>query len=182
MVSTLTTPRLLLRQWQDEDLGPFRQMNADPQVMAFYPALLSAAESDALATRISGLISERGWGFWALELRATGQFIGYTGLHVPSAALPFQPCVETGWRLAVPFWGQGYATEAARAAVAFGFGTLNLAEIVSFTSLLNLRSQRVMERLGMQRQAGSFEHPTLPEGHPLRPHCLYRIRSVSRTG
>lgn len=170
----LETSRLRLRPWRDEDFAPFAALNADPQVMAHFPATLDRAESDVLAARCQSLIEAQGWGFWATEIKASGDFIGFVGLHRPIAELPFSPCVEIGWRLARPFWGQGYASEAARAALSFAFNDLALAEVVAFTSLANRRSQAVMERLGMRR-AENFEHPALPPGHPLREHCLYRL-------
>ncbi|MBL8403626.1 MAG: GNAT family N-acetyltransferase [Dechloromonas sp.] len=170
----LETSRLRLRPWRDEDFAPFAALNADPQVMAHFPATLDRVESDVLAARCQSLIEAQGWGFWATEIKASGDFIGFVGLHRPIAELPFSPCVEIGWRLARPFWGQGYASEAARAALSFAFNDLALAEVVAFTSLENRRSQAVMERLGMCR-AENFEHPALPPGHPLREHCLYRL-------
>jgi len=172
--SDFQTKRLLLRQWQPADRAPFATMNADPRVMQHFPALLSRAESDAMAARCQALIEERDWGFWAVELKATGTFIGFVGLHTPTAALPFSPCVEIGWRLAAEFWGQGLASEAARTALEVGFGRLALSEIVSFTAIENRRSRAVMKRLGM-RETEEFEHPGLPVGHPLRRHCLYRL-------
>jgi len=168
------TTRLLLRQWTPADRAPFATMNADPRVMRHFPALLSRAESDAMADRCQALIEERGWGFWAVELKASGAFIGFVGLHTPSATLPFSPCVEIGWRLAADYWGQGLASEAAWAALKTGFGTLDLSEIVSFTTIENRRSRAVMARLGM-RETEVFEHPGVPIGHPLRRHCLYRL-------
>ncbi len=170
----LETSRLRLRPWRDEDFAPFAALNADPQVMAHFPATLDRVESDVLAARCQSLIEAQGWGFWATEIKASGDFIGFVGLHRPIAELPFSPCIEIGWRLARPFWGQGYASEAARAALSFAFNDLALAEVVAFTSLENRRSQAVMERLGMCR-AENFEHPALPPGHPLREHCLYRL-------
>lgn len=149
-------------------------MNSDPEVMRYFPAPLSREESDAMADRISGLIAERGWGFFALELKTEKRFIGFTGLHTPFAKLPFGPCVEIGWRLARDQWGRGLATEAAREALRFGFGDLKVPEIVSFTAVGNARSRAVMERLGMRRD-GDFDHPDLPEGNPLRRHALYRL-------
>ncbi|MEO6854765.1 MAG: GNAT family N-acetyltransferase [Rhodoferax sp.] len=170
----LETPRLLLRQWLPQDRAPFAALNADPQVMEFFPAVRTRAESDQMVDSCQALIAERGWGFWAAELKTSGQFIGFVGLHEPSALLPFSPCVEIGWRLAAPYWGQGLATEAAKAALQFGFDQVGLAEIVSFTAVANARSRAVMERLGMQAD-GTFEHPQVPEGHALRLHCLYRL-------
>ncbi len=172
----LVTKRLLLRQWQPSDCKPFAQLNADPRVMAYLLAPLTAVESNQLAQRCHSLIADRGWGLWATELQNTGQFIGYVGLHSPTVALPFGPCVEIGWRLAFAHWGQGYATEAAQAALAFGFQALQLPEIVSFTSVLNHRSEAVMKRLGMVKQPDDFEHPAVPAGHRLRRHCLYKLK------
>lgn len=171
----INTDRLRLRQWRAADREPFAALNADPAVMAHFPALLSRADSDALAQRCENLIAERGWGFWAAERLDSRQFIGFVGLHTPSPALPFSPCVEIGWRLAVPHWGQGFATEAARAALRVGFARLGLREIVSFTPLGNLKSRAVMERIGMCDKHQPFEHPMVPVGHELRTHCLYVI-------
>ena len=170
----LETPRLRLRQWCDADLAPFAALSADPRVMEFFPALLSCEASNAMALRCQTLIAERGWGLWAVEEKRSSEFIGFVGLHVPTAALPFNPCVEIGWRLAAAHWGQGYATEAAQAALNFGFDTLQLEEVVSFTSVLNTRSQAVMQRLGFQL-AGTFQHPSIPPESPLAPHVWYRI-------
>ena len=170
------TERLRLRRWQDEDRAAFAAMNADPCVMEFFPSTLNRAQSDAVVDRIQADFAQRGWGLWAAELKATSRFIGFVGLNVPAAALPFSPCVEVGWRLAPAHWGQSYASEAARAALHVGFDRLGLDEIVSFTAVGNLRSQAVMERLGMQRDAQTFEHPAVPADHALRTHCLYRLR------
>lgn len=169
------TERLLLRQWDDADRGPFAALNADPAVMKFYPEPLSRSESDAMANRCRSLIAERGWGLWAVEKKDTHEFIGYVGLHVPASELPISPCVEVGWRLAAEHWGKGFATEAARGALRTGFESLALLEIVSFTSIGNLRSRAVMERLGMRQTDESFEHPAIPVGSALRKHCLYRL-------
>ena len=129
-----------------------------------------------MADRCQTLIAERGWGFWAVESKESGEFIGFTGLHIPAAALPFSPCVEIGWRLAFRYWGKGLASEAARDALRFGFESLSLPEIVSFTSVHNFRSRAVMARIGMQNSPETFEHPNVPENHALREHCLYRLR------
>jgi len=171
------TERLRLRQWITADREPFAALNAEPKVMEFFPAPLERAASDALASRCESLIAERGWGFWAAETKVTRQFIGFVGLHIPVAELPFSPCVEIGWRLASPYWGKGYATEAARAALQVGFELLGLPEIVSFASLHNRRSRAVMERLGMRETAEIFEHPHIPVGNSLCKHCLYRLSS-----
>ena len=170
----LATPRLRLRPWRESDLAPFAAMNADPLVMEHFAAPLSRQESDAYARRMQAAIEERGWGNWALEVIGGEPFVGFTGLSAPSFEAHFMPCTEIGWRLARSAWGQGLATEAARAALDFGFGELGLAEIVSFTALGNARSVAVMERLGMRRD-GEFDHPRFPDGHRLRRHVLYRI-------
>jgi len=176
VTSELDTERLRLRQWIASDLVPFAKMNADPHVMEFFPARLDRQASDALAGRIEAKIAERGWGLWAAEARATGEFIGFIGLQPPLDQLPCSPCVEVGWRLAQPYWGKGFATEGARAALRFGYEKLGLDEIVSFTVPANRRSRAVMERLGMHEdKAGMFEHPSIAPGSPLRLHCLYRL-------
>jgi RimJ/RimL family protein N-acetyltransferase len=145
--------------------------------MEFFPSPLTREQSDDMADRCESLMRERGWGFWAVELKTEGTFIGFVGLHVPAARLPFSPCTEIGWRLAFHNWGYGFATEAAQEALRIGFEVLGLEEIVSFTAVANRRSRAVMERLGM-RQSGLFEHPSVPVGNPLREHCLYRLRKV----
>ena len=151
-------------------------MNADPAVMEHFPSVLSRDESDALADRIEAHFERHGFGLWAVEIRGSAPFAGFVGLAVPSFEAPFTPCVEVLWRLAREHWGRGFATEGARAALAFGFHTLGLAEILSFTAAVNLRSRRVMEKLGMTRRPDDdFHHFLLPEGHWLRPHVLYRI-------
>jgi RimJ/RimL family protein N-acetyltransferase len=170
------TERLVLRQWRDDDLEPFAALNADLEVMRYFPAPLTRAQSDALAERERERIARGGWGLWAVEVVDGPPFVGFVGLARPAFDAHFTPAVEVGWRLAREHWGRGYATEAARAALAFGFDELDLAEIVSFTSVLNERSQRVMDRIGMSRDLdGDFDHPSLPAGHPLRRHVLYRI-------
>lgn len=172
----LRTERLLLRQWRDEDLEPFAELNADPETMRYFPAPPSRAESDALAERARRQIASEGWGLWAVEVAGGASFIGFVGLARPSFEEHFTPAVEVGWRLARDHWGRGYATEAGRAAVAYGFEELGLDEIVSFTSGLNKPSWQVMERLGMTHDpADDFEHPRVPAGSPLRPHVLYRL-------
>ncbi|MFG1944751.1 GNAT family N-acetyltransferase [Nonomuraea sp. NPDC048826] len=173
----METERLIMRRWRESDREPFAALNADPQVMEFFPASLTRAESDSLVDRIEQGFDERGYGLWALEVRKTGEFIGFAGLAMQTFEAPFTPAVEVGWRLARPAWGHGYATEAGRRAIEHGFGEAGLEEIVSMTAVLNVRSQAVMRRLGMTRDpADDFAHPFLAEGNPLRPHVLYRIR------
>ena len=156
-------------------------MNADPAVMEHFPAPLSREQSGAMVERIEASIESRGFGLWAVEVKGGAPFIGFVGLSVPNFEAHFTPTVEVGWRLAAAHWGYGYATEAARAALDFGFGPLGLGEIVSFTTASNRQSRRVMERLGMSRDPhDDFEHPNLPVGHPMRVHVLYRLRAPER--
>jgi RimJ/RimL family protein N-acetyltransferase len=176
-IPEVRTARLLLRGWRDADRPSFAALNADPEVMRHFPAPLSKAASDRLVDAFIESWEERGFGQWAVERAADGQFLGFTGLSRPSFEAPFMPAVEVGWRLAREAWGQGYATEAARAALVFGFETLQLDEIVSFTVPANVRSTRVMARIGMTHDpADDFDHPKLPDDHPLRRHVLYRLR------
>lgn len=176
-MTELATDRLLMRQWREDDKSPFAELNADPVAMQHFPSPLSRAESDAFVDRMHARLADNGWGLWALKLRATGEFIGFTGLAPCPEDLPFAPATEVGWRLRRQHWGNGYATEAARAACEFAFQTLQLDELVSMTSVTNVASQRVMQRLGMTRDpADDFDHPRIPEGHPTRPHVLYRLR------
>lgn len=172
----LRTERLLLRRWHPEDREPFAALNADPRVVEFLPGPLSRAESDERAARFEAHFQEHGYGLWAVEVVGVVPFAGFVGLSVPRFEAPFMPCVEIGWRLAAEHWGRGYATEGARAALAFGFERLSLTEIVSFTVPENIRSRRVMEKIGMKRlPEEDFDHPLLPEGHRLRRHVLYRL-------
>ena len=174
----LVTERLLLRRWRAADLAPFAEMNADPLVMRYFPRPLDRAESDAIVERTEASFAERGYGLWAVERRADAAFLGFTGLSLQVFEAPFTPCVEVGWRLRVDAWGHGYATEAGRAALRFGFEEIALAEILSWTSVSNLPSIRVMERIGMHRDpADDFDNPRVPLGSPLRPHVLYRMRA-----
>ena len=172
----LRTPRLLLRPWRDGDLAPFAALNADPEVMRHYPATLSRQESEASAERIRRGLESDAFGLWAVEVVGAAPFIGYVGLCEARFAAPFTPAIEIGWRLDRRQWGRGYATEAAIAARDYAFEALGLEALVSFTVPANERSRRVMERIGMSRTADDdFDHPALPQGHPLRPHVLYRL-------
>jgi RimJ/RimL family protein N-acetyltransferase len=177
----LRTERLLLRAFRDEDLAPFAAINADPKVTEHLPGPLTLGESDAMVARIRAHHEARGYGLWAVEVVGEAPFIGFVGLTVPRFTARFTPCVEVGWRLASSHWSKGYATEGARAAVAFGFEEVGLDEIVSFTVPENQASRRVMEKLGMQRAAeDDFDHPSLPEGHRLRRHVLYRLKKIGQ--
>ena len=176
---TLSSDRLRLRPWRHEDRTAFAALNADARVMEFFRSPLSRIESDAMVDGIEKHFSEHGFGLWAIEVPGGAPFIGFTGLTVARFSAPFTPCVEVGWRLAFEHWGHGYATEAARLALAYGLGTLALPEVVSFTSATNHRSRAVMERLGMRRDpADDFDHPAIAEGHPLRKHVLYRLGAL----
>lgn len=175
-VPELRTERLLLRGWRAGDRPLFAALNADPQVMEFFPAALSRAESDAFVDRIEAHWAANGYGLWAVEVPGVAPFVGYIGLWDAVFEAPFTPSVEVGWRLARSAWGHGYATEGARAALSYGYGVLRLPEILTFTAAVNLRSRAVMERLGMTRDpAEDFDHPRVPEGHVLRRHVLYRL-------
>ncbi|MFZ0168383.1 MAG: GNAT family N-acetyltransferase [Candidatus Dormiibacterota bacterium] len=178
-IAELHSARLRLRDWRSADLPLFAALNADPRVMEHFPQVLSREQSNLLAERIVSQLRSQGWGLWAAEIAATDTFIGFVGLNCPPFQAHFTPAVEVGWRLAHQYWGCGYATEAARTALGFGFESLGLAEIVSFTSVDNQRSRRVMEKLGMRHHLeDDFDHPGLPEGHRLRRNALYRLTSA----
>ncbi len=170
----LSTTRLRLRPWRSTDLPLFAQLNADPTVMQYFPKVLTTTESDALAQRIQRLIEQNAWGFWAVELIESDEFIGFTGLHAPTTMFDFSPCVEIGWRLDSKYWHQGYATEAAQACLNFAFQQLGLDAVVAFTAQHNRPSEKVMQRLGMQF-VQYFDHPELASTDPLRRHKLYQI-------
>ena len=174
-IPELRTDRLLLRGWSEADREPFAALNANPEVMAILARPLDRAASDAFIDQMAQRWQERGFGLWAVERLEDHVLIGMTGLSVPAWAP--ERTVEIGWRLARHAWGHGYATEAARAVVAWAFGTLQLPALVSYTAARNTRSRAVMERLGMTPDpAADFEYVGFPEGHPLRPHVTYRLR------
>jgi ribosomal-protein-alanine N-acetyltransferase len=172
----LKTDRLVLRRWRLDDRMPFARMNADPDVMEFFVSPLTREESDAFVDRIEAGFAEDGFGLWAVEEIEAGRFIGFTGLIYQTFQAHFTPAVEVGFRLARHAWGRGYATEAATEAVKYGFEAAGLAEIVSMTAIQNARSQAVMRKLGMTHDpADDFDHPRVPDGHPLKRHVLYRL-------
>jgi RimJ/RimL family protein N-acetyltransferase len=172
----IRTPRTILRQWREADRELFARLNADPAVMEHFPATLDRAQSDAMVARLTEHITRHGFGFWALEIPGVAACAGFVGMVHVSFDAAFVPAVEIGWRLARACWGQGYATESARAAARFGFTELALAEIVAFAVPDNSRSRAVMARIGMRHDAdGDFEHPRIPAGHRLRRHVLYRL-------
>ena len=172
----LETERLILRQWSEQDVDPFVALNADPKVMEYFPSTLSRDDTEKSVARIRMQFEQHNFGLWAVQLRATGAFIGFVGLHVPDFGAPFTPCVEVGWRLARDYWGHGYAPEAAAESLRDGYERVGLSEIVSMTSTTNLKSMRVMEKLGMTHDpADDFDHPKLPRDHHLCRHVLYRL-------
>jgi RimJ/RimL family protein N-acetyltransferase len=172
----LPTARLLLRRWRDTDRAPFAALNADPEVMTYFPGTLDRSTSDAIVDRAEAAFDAEGFGLWAVERRQDGRFIGFVGLARPSFEAAFTPCVEIGWRLARDAWGHGYATEGALAVRDHAFEVVGLDELLSWTTVANAASRRVMERIGMRHDpADDFDHPRLAVGHPLRPHVLYRL-------
>lgn len=183
MTPTLSSERLILRPWRDDDLDALAALCADPEVMAHFPSVLDRAGSATLLGKLMAHQAEHGFGFWCLERRADGAVIGFAGLARVGFAAPFAPAVEIGWRLARSYWGQGYALEAAQRSLQFAFEDLQLNEVVSFTVPANRNSWGLMQRLGMRRDpVGDFEHPGLPQGHPLRSHLLYRLDREARHG
>lgn len=179
MSRTIETDRLYLRQWQASDFATFAEMNADPEVMQYFPKLLSSTVSDTIAKKCQQLIEDKGWGLWAVGLKngigKSDDFIGMVGLNEVHADMSFAPAVEIAWRLHKDYWGQGYATEAARAALDFAFTELALDDVVSFTAAVNKRSQLIMQRIGMTNMQNNFYHPMLDAKHRLAEHVLYKI-------
>jgi RimJ/RimL family protein N-acetyltransferase len=177
------TDRLLLRRWRSDDLDPYAALNADPVVREHFPETLTREQSLEELTRFDARFDERGYSLWAVEVPSVSPFIGFVGLNLTTWDAPFTPAVEVGWRLAREYWGRGYASEGARAALAYGFDAIGLDEIVSFTTPGNVRSWRVMERIGMTRDpADDFDHPLIPPGDPLRRHVLYRVSRTTSDG
>jgi len=177
----LRTDRLLLRRWLPSDLAPFAALNADPNVTEYLPTVLSRSDSDAFVARAESHFEQHGFGLWVVEIPEVSPFAGFLGLSTPRFEAHFTPSVEIGWRFSTEHWGRGYATEGARAVLAFGFDVLHLEEIVSFTVPQNIRSRRVMEKIGMTHDPeDDFDHPLLPEGHRLRRHVLYRASGLKK--
>lgn len=170
----IETERLILRQWEESDYLPFISMGFDPEVMKYFPKCLTQEESINFIKAVTGIIDENKWGFWAVELKESQEFIGFIGLLSQPTQFDFSPCIEIGWRLAKDFWGQGYATEGAKAALEYAFNTLNLDKVVSFTASVNQPSESVMKKLGMKK-VGEFNHPKLSQNHDLAKHVLYEI-------
>jgi RimJ/RimL family protein N-acetyltransferase len=178
---TVRTARLVMRRWRDADRGPYAAMNADPEVMRYFPATMDAATSDASIDRFQERFDQQGFGLWALEVASTAEFIGFTGLNPMPDGVPGAGGMEVGWRLASYAWHRGYATEAAVAAVDVGFNGVGLDRIWSMTAVLNQPSQAVMRRLGMTPFA-RFDHPAIEARHPLRPHVAYRLQRAAAPG
>ena len=175
----INSERLFLRRWRDEDLEPFAALNADLVAMRFMPGVMTRGETLALIARIEEHFRVHGFGIWAVDVPGVAPFVGFLGLQRVGFAAPFTPAIEIGWRLTPAFWGRGYATEGAQAALRYGFEKLNLDQIVSFTVPANKASWSVMERVGMTRDVGGdFDHPRLAVGHALRRHILYRKQRV----
>ncbi len=174
----IESKRLVLRQWQDSDRQHFAEMNVDTDVMRYFPALLTRQESNKRLDEIIALIDKNGWGFWAVELRQTGEFIGCVGLNEVEIdeAIPATPFVEIGWRLRQAYWGKGYTFEAATACLDYAFSTLRLDNIYALTALINEPSRRLMEKLAMHNTLQDFNHPQVAKGHRLERHCLYKIK------
>lgn len=170
--------QLLFRTWSKSDLSAFAVINCDPEVMRYFPAPLTTDETALMINRLQEHQQEHGFCFWAVDLIESNHLIGMIGLSRPKMETWFTPCVEIGWRLHPAFWGKGLATEGALACLHYGWEVLGLEEIVSFTAGINFPSQRVMEKIGMRRD-GVFDHPSLPDGHELQPHVLYRISRPS---
>jgi RimJ/RimL family protein N-acetyltransferase len=179
----LRTDRLVLRSWRESDREPYAALNADPIVMEHFPAPLTREESDAHVDRILAAFEELGWGLWAVEVPGVADFIGFIGLGIPRFEASFTPCVEVGWRLARSAWGRGYAPEGGTEALRFAFDHLALEEVVSFTSVGNAKSRRVMEKIGMTHDpADDFDHPAVPLDSPINRHVLYRVTRDCRDG
>ncbi|WP_180014121.1 GNAT family N-acetyltransferase [Acinetobacter sp. YH16031] len=181
MTIHLETPRLILRQWQDSDTAPFIQMCADNEVMRYFPAPLTPEQSLHFIEKVTRQIDQHDWGLWAVELKETKEFIGFIGLQPQPDLFEFSSCVEIGWRLAKKYWHRGYATEGARAVLDYAFNTLNLDKVVSFTAKSNTPSEAVMKKIGMVKTQ-EFQHPKLPEDHPLCWHVLYEINQSNYSG
>jgi RimJ/RimL family protein N-acetyltransferase len=179
-MNVIETARLILRTWREQDAEALYQINQDPRVVEFLPGMMTMDEVHAFMEHCNRGFIEHRFCLFAVELKATHELIGYIGLNIPNWQAHFTPCVEIGWRLGSQYWGQGYATESARAVLHYGFHDIGLDEIVSFTVPANVRSIRVMEKIGMQRDlTGDFAHPKLAAGHPLSKHVLFRCQRIN---
>ncbi len=168
------TGRIIIRDWKDEDLAPFTEMNSDPEVMRYFPAALTPEKSLEFFERIKAAIAGNGYGLFAAELAETNELMGFIGFASPRFEAWFTPCIEIGWRMRRKFWGKGVATEGAAACLGMGFGEFGFGDVYSFTSEINTPSRRVMEKIGLSH-IGDFDHPNIAEGDILRKHVLYKI-------
>ena len=173
----LKTTHLLLRQWREEDLEPYAKLTASKEVMKYFPQTLTVEQSNRAARKFQKLLEERGWGFWAVEERVSGQFIGYAGLHAPQTQFPFSPCIEIAWRMGQKYWENGYVLEAGEAILRAAFEIFGLEEIVYFSSVKNKKGEEVATALKMQKEEQTFHHPFVEREHPLSEHYLYRIKN-----
>jgi len=171
----LETKHLYLRQWKEEDFSPYAKLTSNSEVMKFFPKLLTLEQSNAAALKFQKLISTRGWGFWAVEEKSTGQFMGYAGLHAPSTPFPFSPCVEIAWRMEEHCWENGYVLESGKAIVKFAVEEASLEEIVYFSSIHNKRAESIVSALAFKKEKSTFSHPMVKEGDFLSEHYLYRF-------
>ena len=174
----LETKHLILRQWKEDDLFFYANLTSNKQVMKFFPKLLNKDESDKAAKKFMGLLSKKAWGFWVVEEKSSGKFLGYAGLHAPQTKFPFSPCVEIGWRMYDEYWNNGYVEEAGEEILKCAFDFIGLSEIVYFSSVHNLRAQKLVQKLGMQKEEATFNHPFVEIGHHLSEHYLYKIKKI----
>ncbi|SPY77140.1 GNAT family N-acetyltransferase [Providencia rustigianii] len=173
----LETSRLRLSGWEQNDINSLYELNSSADVMRYFPSILNKEQNAQFLTTVMDKFAEQGgWGLWKIELKESGEFIGFVGLNIPTAQLPFSPCVELGWRLLPKFWRYGYTTEAAREVIKFAFEQLHLDELVAFTTVTNTPSEGVMKKLGMTKDTSNFMHPLLPHDHPFAEHVLYRLK------
>lgn len=172
---TIETERLGLRQWCESDKTPFAQMNSDQEVMRYFPSTRTPEQSNLLVERLSQAIDHLGYGFWAVERKDNKEFVGFIGINYSASGLPFAPCVDIGWRLAKPHWGQGFATEGALASLDYAFTAANLEKVLSITPTTNAPSENVMRKIGMHKCSENFAHPEVPKEHALSEHVLYEI-------
>lgn len=176
-MNIIETERLILRTWEEDDMNAYYSLNQDPKVVEFLFKMTSINQARAFIETMNRQFNAHGYTIFALEEKQTGKWIGFTGLNAPVWSERFTPCVEIGWRIRSDCWGHGYATEAAKAILDYGFKMCALDEILAWTVPANIRSIRVMEKIGMMRDFnGDFYHPEIPSGHPLSKHILYRIK------
>jgi len=172
----LETKNLLLRQWKEEDLEAYAKLTSSKEIMKYFPRTLTREQSDKAARKFQKLLEERSWGFWAVEEKSSGQFIGYAGLHAPATKFPFSPCIEIAWRMQDKYWDNGYVLEAGRVIIRAAFEIFALDEVVYFSSLKNLKGEKLASALNMKKEDENFNHPFVELEHELSEHYLYRIK------